>query len=150
MNYAKGSGPSLSAIFYLGDTLNTKQKGDIAVGTALARFLKKGWVVLSPFGDNQRYDLVIDRGLGFERIQVKAGYIDNGYIVFNTCSVDRGTFKRQDYNGQIEFFAVCPNENDNVYLVPPAVMPKTEGRLRIASITPQGRKVIPYCEDYKI
>lgn len=47
-----GSSPTLPA--------NSKSIGERSEAMALAHFLQLGWVVLLPFGDNQRYDLVID------------------------------------------------------------------------------------------
>ena len=35
---------------------NSKAVGEKSEAVVLANFLLKGWVVLQPFGDNQRYD----------------------------------------------------------------------------------------------
>jgi hypothetical protein len=51
----------------------TKQKGDTALGQAIAYFLKKGYEVCLPIGDKRDYDLVIEKAGRLARIQVKYG-----------------------------------------------------------------------------
>lgn len=98
--------------------MNTKDIGEKSEGLILAKFLTLGWVVLMPFGDNQRYDFVIDRGCGFERIQVKTARLINGAIEFRTCSSQnhrgRGTF---NYKGQCDYFAAYCTDNKKMYMI---------------------------------
>ena len=101
----------------------------------MAAFVKSGYSVLLPFGDNQRYDMVIDRGKGFERVQCKTGRLRDGAIRFNTYSsyAHRGK-PRRTYDGQIELFAVYCPDNDAVYVIPiKEVDVSTELSLRVAS-----------------
>jgi len=58
------SGSSSDTIF---DMANTKAIGEISEAIVLAEFLKMGFPVLLPFGDNQRYDMVIEAGGRFLR-----------------------------------------------------------------------------------
>lgn len=88
----------------------------------MAALLKRGKVVLRPFGDSQRYDLVIDEGDGrFVRVQVKTARMSRGgySLEFNTASsyAHRGG-KRKGYKGAIDLFAVYSPDLDRVYLVP--------------------------------
>ncbi len=55
--------------------MNTKQIGEITEACILAILLKAGYVVLTPFGDNQRYDLVIERDGVFQRVQCKSSSV---------------------------------------------------------------------------
>ena len=41
---------------------NTKAAGDITEAIVLAEFLRAGFSVCVPFGDNRRYDLVVEAG----------------------------------------------------------------------------------------
>lgn len=95
----------------------SKAKGDIAEAMIAARLLQKGFAVLKPFGDNLRYDLVIDDGIKLSKVQCKsarsARYVD-GSIRFDTCS---GRDK-QVYSGQIDLFGVYCQELDEVFVVP--------------------------------
>lgn len=98
--------------------MNSKTIGEKSEAIVLAKFFLLGWVVLIPFGDSQRYDFVIDRGNGFERIQVKTARLINGAIEFNTYSsqAHRGKGKL-GYKGQCDYFVgYCP-QNSKVYMI---------------------------------
>lgn len=111
------------------DTVGT---GDISVAMLMAAFLRGGFIVLTPFSDGMRYDVVIDRGSGFERVQCKTGRIRNGSIRFNACSstVHWGGVTR-DYRGQIELFGVYCPDNDQCYLIPVDQVGTRQGVLRV-------------------
>lgn len=51
--------------------MNTKQKGDMGIGRAIAFFTTKGWTVLLPLTDSQSYDMVADIKGVLNRVQVK-------------------------------------------------------------------------------
>ena len=51
--------------------MKTKDKGDRAVAQAIAYYTDKGDQVLLPFGDRQKYDLVVDDGIAFRKVQCK-------------------------------------------------------------------------------
>jgi PD-(D/E)XK endonuclease len=57
---------------------NTKLIGDKSVAIVLAELVKREVPVSLPWGDNQRYDLVIDVGRLF-RLQVKTAYLKKGF-----------------------------------------------------------------------
>lgn len=99
--------------------MNPKAKGEITQAIIMAELVKRGYVVLLPFGDNQRYDLVLDLPSGFKRIQCKTGRIKNGCVEFNTRSVQCNMTKTyiRDYIGQIEYFMVYCDKTEKVYVV---------------------------------
>lgn len=97
---------------------NPKTVGERSEACVLAALLKAGQVVLLPFGDNQRYDLVIDDGGVFQRIQCKTGRLRDGVIVFQPGSCAGGKGRRRGYRGQADLFGVYCPELDSVYLVP--------------------------------
>lgn len=101
----------------------TKRVGNISEARTLSVFVLLGWEVLIPFGDCEPYDMVINRGLGFERVQVKTGTVDDGKIRFPTAGViqrnsTNGKYGKKDYRGKADLFAVYCEQLDNVYLVP--------------------------------
>lgn len=100
--------------------VNSKVIGERSEGMVLAALLRAGLVVLQPFGDNQRYDLVVDVGAKFLRIQCKtARRVKQGVLMFDTCSSQNHRGKgRQSYVGQIEMFGVYSPDTDKVYIVP--------------------------------
>jgi hypothetical protein len=111
--------------------MHTIEKGDLAVANLTAEFLRKRFIVLKPISELTRYDLVIDRGKGFERVQCKSGRLRNGAIVFATCSsMNHHGGGRRNYRGQIELFGVYCADTDTSYLVPVNDVGLAEGRLR--------------------
>jgi hypothetical protein len=90
---------------------------DVGDKTALAVMLAlrmAGFTVLAPFGENTRYDLVIDDGMRFARIQCKTGRLRRGAIQFNVCSTyghhRRTGNARRCYDGEVDYFAVYCRE----------------------------------------
>ena len=59
-----------------------KQKGDTALGMAIAYFLANDYEVCLPIGDKRDYDLVIEKNNRLERVQVKYAGL---YIQTNDC-----------------------------------------------------------------
>jgi hypothetical protein len=51
--------------------VNSKAKGEISEGHAIAQLLTHRYAPSMPFGDNQRYDLIVDDGERLWRAQVK-------------------------------------------------------------------------------
>ena len=118
--------------------------------------IKNNKHVLLPFGDNLRYDLVIDEEGKFHRIQVKMARIDKnrlGRLRFNTCSSTshRVNGSKKDYQGQIEFFGVYSRELDKVYLIPiDKVATKREAVLLLIEPRNKNNSGVRYAKDYEI
>lgn len=96
-----------------------------------------GFRVSIPFGENTRYDLVIDDGMTLARVQCKNGRLRSGAIHFATCSCYghhlRASAARRGYHGQVDFFAVYCPETEGVDLVPIEDLPtKVSGALRVS------------------
>jgi hypothetical protein len=55
--------------------VNTKERGDIAVGQAISFYLGNGYEVCLPVGDKRHYDLIVEKNNVLQRVQVKyAGF----------------------------------------------------------------------------
>jgi hypothetical protein len=109
-----------------------KTVGERSEAMVLAAILKEGLPVLIPFGDNQRYDLVVETAQGFVRVQVKTGAYHRGAVCFWSCSSEahRGG-SRRGYQGEAEMFGVyCPHL-DRVYFIPVAAVPERQVVLRV-------------------
>lgn len=130
---------------------NSKSIGEKSEGMVLSRFLQMGWVVLMPFGDNQRYDFVIDKGFGFEKIQVKTGRLKDGCIKFPACSssVHRKNGVRKNYIGEVDFFAVYCPETKSCYLLPVGSL-TNKGTLRVENSKNGQKKKVVLAKDYLI
>jgi hypothetical protein len=57
--------------------MNTKIKGDIAVGYAINYFLSNGYEVCLPIGDKRDYDLVAEKMGELKRVQIKYAGLNN-------------------------------------------------------------------------
>jgi len=114
---------------------NPKAVGERSEGLILAAFLRAGKVVLQPFGDNQRYDLVVDEDGHFIRVQCKTGRVKNGAVVFATCSshVHTAGGGKKGYKGQADLFAVYCPELDKVFVIPVEAAPDRSCALRLES-----------------
>lgn len=100
----------------------------------MAALIKQGKRVLIPVGENQRYDLVIDEGDSFVRVQCKSCYlIRQGTVLeFKACSCHEHRGKgTRDYRGEADVFGVYSPELDKVYLVPVADCGKARAYLRL-------------------
>ncbi|ELY98428.1 group I intron-associated PD-(D/E)XK endonuclease [Natrialba asiatica] len=102
--------------------MSTKQTGDETEAKVMSWLIAAGYTVSVPFGDNEKYDLVLDTGAELVRVQCKTGWReeDGAVLRFKTTSkttVD-GTVTRVDYGETINAFAVrCP-VTDKLYWVP--------------------------------
>jgi len=104
---------------------NYKAIGEHSEAAVMTKLIELRYGVLKPFGDNRRYDLVIeDAESKFWRVQCKTGRSNGEYISFTPASLyyhtraGRTTYGSRSYHGQIDYFAVYCPENKEVYLVP--------------------------------
>lgn len=131
---------------------NSKSVGDVTQSQVMAALLRSGKKVLMPFGDNSRYDLVVEEDGRFTRIQCKIGKLVGGAIVFAAASSQyhRGG-KRQHYQGQIDSFGVFCPDNGKVYIIPIAEPPLVrEAKLRLTPPRNAQVKGIRWAAQYEI
>src|SRR5215831_2345572 len=115
---------------------DSNKKGEISESAIVTRLLQCGYIVLTPYGGNQRYDLVIeDADEQLWRIQCKSAWIDEGGTVlkFDTANHNVTGTKRdwRHYRGQCDYFAVYSSELGKVYLVPVDAVGTTRANLRL-------------------
>ena len=99
--------------------MNSKQLGNITEVAVMLEFLKLGYNVLSPYGDCERYDFVVEINNHFYKIQVKTSKEKDGKIEFNTASTHyvEGKCVHDSYTkNEIDYFATMYKEK--CYLVP--------------------------------
>ena len=95
-----------------------------------------GLDLLIPFGENTRYDLVVDLDSRLVRVQCKTGRLRNGAVFFATCSAyghhRNPQAHRRDYADEIDYFAIYCPETSGVYLIPIEDVPsKSSAALRV-------------------
>ena len=114
-----------------------------------------GYAISMPFGENTRYDLIIDDGASLSRVQCKTGRLRNGAILFATCSSyahhRSAQFSQRDYIGQIDFFGVYCAETSGAYLIPIAdASLRRCAALRVDMPRNSQRRRVRFAADYLI
>jgi hypothetical protein len=132
-----------------------KDVGDRSTLAIILALRDAGYGVLMPFGENTRYDLVIDDHGDFYRVQCKTGRLCNGAVSFPTASSyyhhPNPKLPAKHYHGQVDFFAVYCRDTAGVYLVPIADLPvETRAALRIDAPRNNQRRRIRAAADYEI
>ena len=117
--------------------------------------MQLGYVVLTVYGRNQRYDLLIeDAEEQFWRVQCKTARIeDNGTVVaFDTANHNYALKNKQwrHYRGQCDYFAVFCEELDKVYLVPVDQVGVTRANLRLVPAKNNQQKYVRRAQDYEL
>ena len=142
-----------------GPKKDSKSVGERSEAIILARLLSVGYMVLTPFGENARYDLVIEDADGkFWRVQCKTAWLseDGTYVRFNTASNHyhykggRTTSARRHYRGQIEYFAVYSPDTDKVYLIPVDHVGTAQAHLRLVETIAKNQHGIRMAVDYEL
>jgi hypothetical protein len=139
----------------LPSTPHPKRVGDISQIKVMAALVAAGKSILLPFGENTRYDLLIDEGERFVRVQCKTGRLSAGVIKFPTSSTydhhaRRSGRERRSYRGEADLFGVYCPENDRVYLIPVDSLPSAQGCLRISTPANGQRRRIRWAEDFEL
>lgn len=105
--------------------LTSKQKGNLTELKCLTRFVELGYAVSLPYGENSRYDLIVDYNGKLLKIQVKTSKLVQGTeenpecIEFATCSIrynSEGSKRIYYTKEEIDYFATV--WENVVYLVP--------------------------------
>lgn len=114
--------------------MNSKQIGNITEVEVMLAFIKQGFNVLSPYGDCERYDFVVEINNKFYKIQVKTSRLEDGKISFNTASTHylNGKCIHDVYTKkEIDYFAT--SYENQVYLIP---VEECGGRLKSLRFEP--------------
>lgn len=102
--------------------MNTKQVGDETEVKIMSRLIADGYTISRPFGDNDKYDLVLDTGAEMFRVQCKTGWReDDGSVLrFKTASktTSNGDVRMVDYGEAIDAFAVRCTATEELYWIP--------------------------------
>ena len=132
-----------------------KEIGDRSTLAAMLGLKTAGYALLVPFGENTRYDLVIDDGCTLARVQCKTGRLRNGAITFAVTSTYghhlNAAAARRTYEGEIDYFAVYCPETAGVYLVPITDVPtRATARLRVVPARNGQERRVRQADQYEI
>jgi hypothetical protein len=136
---------------------NPKAVGQLSEAYIIAKLIEVGYDVLTVYGDNARYDLVIEDADGnFHRVQCKTGRSNGEYIEFAAASLyyhtraGRTTHGSRPYHGQIEYFAVYCFETREVYLIPIDHAGVSHMNLRLVPTKNNQEKGVKWAKDYEL
>lgn len=100
--------------------MDSHRKGEFTEATVIAELKRRSIPVSLPFGDNERYDMVLETPTGaLVRVQVKTGWLTNGTIGFHTktqhTNSTGNTYKK--YQDDIDYFIVYCHDLESLYLI---------------------------------
>ena len=132
--------------------VDSKSRGEVIEAAVLAELMDNGVSVLTPFGENHRYDFVIEVAEQFYKLQCKTARDEGDKIVFSTRSTrPRGTgYSTQDYEGDIDYFVTTTSLCDETYLVPVEDASKNEMVLRTEPTKNNQSKGINWATEYRL
>ena len=129
--------------------MDTLLKGRITEAAVLNAFTQRDYTVLVPFGDGGPYDLLVDLGGVYLRVQCKTGRPCEGGLMFNCRSTDHGRGP-VPYDGLADVFGVYYPDLDKVYVVPVSAIKCKKAVLRIEPARNNQRRLIRQAADYEI
>lgn len=124
--------------------MNTTAIGERTEAVCLAELVKRDFKVLTPFGNNRRYDFVIDTRHGFKSVQCKTGRLTKGRIEFNAYNA------MGHYKEDVDLFLVWCPDNDKVYMVPTKDVGTSKPYLRVDPPKNGQAKGIRWAKDYEL
>lgn len=134
--------------------MNTKQVGNLTELQCATRLYELGCAVSIPFGNSEKYDLIIDINDKLYKVQCKHSseyFNENGeleYIKFKTTwqSHNKNSWAQYKYEeNEIDFFATF--YNGECYLIPQSEC-STEKRLRLKPPKNNQTKGVSFLSDY--
>lgn len=132
--------------------MNSKQLGNITELETMLAFIKQGFNVLTPYGDCERYDFVVDAKNKFYKIQCKTASTedDGASFRFSCRSTNRQnghTIHHHYTKDEIDYFMT--SFNGKCYLIPVEEC-GCDKKLRILSPKNDQTRGIIWAKDYEL
>lgn len=133
-------------------SMNSKQIGNITELETMLAFAKAGFNVLTPYGDCERYDFVVDANGKFFRIQSKTSHSNDDGASFSfsgrSCHRKDGKIVHHTYtNDEIDYFVT--SFEGKCYLIPVEEC-GADKRLRILPTKNGQVRGITWAKDYEL
>lgn len=99
---------------------NSKDVGDETEAAIISKLIAAGYSVSIPFGDNDKYDLVVDDGGTLHRVQCKTAWQNKEQTIrFNTHSqtTKDGSYHENTYQDEIDAFLVRYPTTERLYWI---------------------------------
>lgn len=130
--------------------MNSKQIGDITELQCITYFYKLGFDISIPYGENSRYDFIIDNGYELFRIQCKTCNFKGDYIIIPCRSIRtnrKGNHVVRYSKNEIDYFATYFNDRCYLISVDEDINVKS---LRIKPPKNNQKTKISYLQDYEL
>jgi len=129
---------------------NFKQRGEWVELQFMAKAAQRRFAISKPWGDTQAYDVGIEHGQNFLRVQVKSASrkVGGGYF----CRFTPHYHKKQDYTlEQLDLFAAYVIPVDVWYLIPASILlgAKRIGSAMLCPLVPPAKKASYRYESYR-
>ena len=103
--------------------LTVKRKGILTEEYLKLWFLRKGYSVSAPIGDDDRYDFILDLDGKLLKIQCKTSNLTRTVDSLNFASASirynsTGTHREKYSSNDVDYFCTCHPETEQVYLIP--------------------------------
>lgn len=97
--------------------------GDVSCSKCMSALLDAGYSVAVPWGDSQRYDLIVDTKRGLKKVQCKTAWLaqEGKVLAFRTSSInylEGRAFERPYTEDEIDLFMVYSPDLNKLYAVP--------------------------------
>ena len=138
------------------DSRSKGERSELLIAGALAC---AGYNVLMPYGQMQRYDLVIEDANGeFWRVQCKTAWLskDRSTLQFAGASAhykhayERKELVRKHYRGDVDYFAVYSPDLQKTYLIPSTGVGDTMNALRLVPTKNNQAKHVRWAVEYEL
>jgi hypothetical protein len=129
---------------------NTKDRGDETEAKAIQTLISNGYSVSIPFGDNDKYDLVLDDGENLYRIQCKTAWRNKeSTIRFNTHTqtTKDGEYCENTYHGEVDAFLVRYPKKGSFYWI--TIDEATEQKMELRFDAEINHPSINWARDYE-
>ncbi len=127
-----------------------KQRGEWVELRFMAQAAQRRFIVSRPWGDMQAYDVGIEHGQNFLRVQIKSTTCRSG--AGYRCMFTPNALKKHDYSlEQIDLFAAYVIPTDAWYVIPAAVLlgPRRITMAMLSPVTPPVKKKCYRYECYR-
>ena len=130
-------------------SMESHRRGDLTEAIVLTEMKRREIPVSIPFGDNERYDVVLETPGGeLLRVQIKTGWIADGTVEFHGKSQHTNSEGNvyETYEGDVDNFLVYCGATEDLYLIPEDAF-ETRMSLRIEE-PEQADSAINWAEEY--
>jgi hypothetical protein len=100
--------------------MESHRKGDLSEAAVITEFVRREISVSRPFGDDERYDVVVETPEGdLLRVRIETGRLVDGTVEFHGTSQHTNSTGNtyEGYDGDVDYFAVYVHGTGTTYLV---------------------------------